>query len=78
MFTRRNMWFSKRLVNDSVEFSVARDRVLASALAISDIPARGITLLFAQAMADAIVGWANPDGIRTPDQGVVRISVELV
>ena len=72
------MWFSKQLVNVSVEFSVACDRVLASALPISDIPARGINLLFAQATADAIVGWVNPNGIRTPDHGVVRMSVELV
>ena len=69
------MGFSKQLVNVSVEFPVACDRVLARALPISDIPARGITLLFAQAMADAIVGWTNPDGIRTPDHGVVRMSV---
>jgi len=72
------MWFSKRLVNVSFELSVACDRVLARALPISDIPARGISLLFAQVMADAIVGWTNRDGMRTPDHGLVRMSVELV
>ena len=54
VFTRSKMPCGQEVVNDAVENSVACVAVLAGARVIPDIPARGLTLLSAQAGIDGL------------------------
>ena len=56
---RRNITFTKGIVNDGVELSVALGHELSRAPEISDIPARGITLSFAQANTNVMASHAK-------------------
>ena len=55
---RRKITITKGIVNDGVELSVALGHELSRAPEISDIPARGITLLFAQANTNVMASHA--------------------
>lgn len=52
--------------------------MIARTQANPDIPACSLSLISAQARADAIVDWTNRDGMRTPDHGVAWKSLEPV
>ena len=56
---RRKIAFTKGIVNDGVELSVALGHELSRAPDISDIQARGISLLFTQARTDALASQAQ-------------------
>ena len=68
------MPFRKWVVNDRVEFSVACGSVLARALLISDIPARWLSRISAQARTDAMVDPMNLNTNKSSASGPPRVS----
>ena len=72
--TRSKMPCGQEFVNDAVENSVACDAVLAGARVIPDIPARGLTLLSAQAIIDGLANESATEDANSAATGSSDVS----
>lgn len=68
------MQFGQEFVNDAVGNPVACDTVLARAPAIPDIPARGLTLLSAQARNDGLANDSTAEDANSAATGSSDVS----